>query len=58
MVLTKEGTAKEVYVETGMENDTDIEIKNIPQNAEIIMNSREKLKDGDKVKKVDKIKEM
>lgn len=55
MIYTKEGSAKKVYIETGMENDTDVEVLNLPKTTEVIMNSRD-IKDGDKVKKVDKIK--
>lgn len=37
-----------------MENNSDIEVKNIPKESKIIMNSKD-LKDGEKVKVVDKI---
>lgn len=54
MILDKNGTAKKVEVETGLENNSDIEVKNLPRDAQIIMNSKD-LKDGEKVKVVDKI---
>ena len=55
MVLEKNQTAKKLYVETGIENDKNIEIVNVSKDIKVIMNSKE-LKEGDKVKVVDKIK--
>ncbi len=55
MIIENSQTAKKLYVETGIENDKDIEIKNVSKDIKVIMNSKD-LKDGEKVKVVDKIK--